>query len=373
MKTKHFRTWIEISKSNLSFNYKTIRSLLAPGTKMLGVIKSNAYGHELVGMGKALSILGIDWLGVDSITEALALRSNGVKKPILVMGYTLPENFSLASRFDISLTISGFENLKALERITKALKIHVKIDSGMHRQGFYPDQLVKVVSLLKKSKKTRVEGIFTHFAVAKDPRDTADTLDQIQQLQQAIAVIRQAGFSPLVHAGASGGTFNFPGAHYDLVRAGIALYGLWPAEETQAAWQVLHPLKPILSWKTIVSEIKQVKKGQRIGYDYTETLQRDTTIAILPIGYWHGYWRAFSSKAHVLIRGQRARVLGRVAMDMTVVDVTGIPKVKVGDETVLIGSQGKESVTASELADIAGTSHYEIVTRLNPLIKKYFI
>ncbi len=160
-----------------------------------------------------------------------------------------------------------------------------------------------------------------------------------------------------------------------MVRVGIGLYGLWPSEETKKAFSSTQntTLKPVLTWKTVISELKRVEKGEKVGYDYTEALKKDTLLAVLPIGYWHGYWRAFSSKAFVLIKGHRAKIIGRVSMDMVVVDVTNISRIKVGDEVVLLGKQDKEEITADELGVIANTSCYEIVTRLNPLIKKIYL
>ncbi len=371
--SKKYRTWIEVSKLAIEQNYKIFRGLLSDKTKLLAVVKSNAYGHELVGFAQCASSLGADWLGVDSITEAKTLRTHGIKKPILVLGYTLPAHFAFAEKFKISLTVSNFENLNALAATGKKISIHIKADTGMHRQGFFENELRQVCGIIKKSPNIAFEGIYTHFASAKKPDSQNETGKQIAKFQKSISIARSSGFAPLAHASATAGTVNFPQAHFDMVRIGIGLYGLWPSEETEKKLAKKINLRPALSWKAVVSELKWVEKGEKVGYDYSETLRKKTRLGIIPIGYWHGYWRAFSKKSFVLIGGIRCKVVGRVAMDMIAVDATLAAGARVGDTAVLIGKQGKEEITAGELAKIAKTTHYEIVTRLNPLIKKEFI
>ena len=369
----YFRTWIEISTRNVRNNYRIFRKLLAPKVKMLGVVKSNAYGHELMGLAKKLQALGIDWLGVDSITEALTLRDHKITKPILVMGYTLPAHFALAGGKNIALTISTFENLQILAKLKKRVAVHIKIDTGMHRQGFFLNDLPKVLDLLKKHPRINFQGLYTHFASAKKPDSLKDTERQILEFKKATSLARAAGFKPICHAAATAGILNFHEAHFDMVRPGIGLFGLWPSPETKAALQKKYRLAPALTWKSLIAEVKWVEKGEKLGYDYTEKLEKKTLVAIIPIGYWHGYWRAFSNKAFVLADGKRCKILGRVAMDMVTIDISNVRDAKVGDEVVILGNQGKENISADELAKIANTTNYEIVTRLNPLIKKVFI
>lgn len=390
-----YRTWIEISKKNIAHNYAIFRDLLEKKTKLLGVVKSNAYGHELLGFARELERLGVDMLGVDSITEARSLRNHKITKQILVLGYTLPENFGLASAKNISVAISTFENLQQLASHKKNISIHLKFDTGMHRQGFYLHDIPQVLQMLKKNRHIKVDGLFTHFAAAKKPDSSNATEQQIQKFKQVIVAIKNSYPKVIAHASATAGALNYPEAGFDMVRIGIGMYGLWPSEETKNAFsdnlgiesrysvnnkpipllkrRKTFLLKPVLTWKTIISELKTVEKGEKIGYDYTEGVNKTAVLAVLPIGYWHGYWRAFSSKAFVLVKGQRCKVIGRVSMDMVVIDVTDIPKVRVGDEVILIGKQGTQEITADELAKVAGTSNYEIVTRLNPLIKKNYI
>lgn len=365
------RTWLEIDCRAIEKNYKIFRSLINPKTKLMAVVKSNAYGHGLIGFAKELGRLGADWFGVDSVMEGLALRREGIKVPILVLGYTLPDKFKEAVDNDISLTISNFETLEAVqkEKFFKPLKIHIKVDTGMHRQGFLIEDLPKVLSFLQAN----VEGLYTHFAAAKNPAFPEYTKKQIAEFEQWQTAFKKVGLTPICHASATAGAMIFPEANFDMVRIGIGFYGLWPAKEVESYFSGRLTLEPVLIWKTIISEIKNLPKGTKIGYDLTETLQKESRIAIFPIGYWHGYPRVLSSISFVLVGGKRARILGRVSMDMISIDITDIKKVKIGDEVVLIGKQKKEKITAGELANLSDTSHYEIVTRLNPLMKRVYL
>jgi alanine racemase len=366
------RTWLQIDRASMAKNYAVFRAMIKPETKLMAVVKSNAYGNELIGFSKVMDELGADTFGVDSITEGITLREVGIVKPILVLGFTIPENVSIASEKNISITLSSFDALSYLIKNKISIKVHVKIDSGMHRQGFYPSDAEKLSDMLLKEKNITVEGMYTHFANAKNPRFSKDTDKQAKEFEKAVAVFQKKGFPFLKHACATSGTILFPKYHYDMVRVGIGLHGLWPSKEVKKASESKIKLDSILSWKTVVSEVKMVKKGEGIGYDFSEILKRNTEVAICPIGYWHGYPRALSSRGYVLIHGRRARVLGRVAMDMIVVDIAGIKDVKMGDEVILIGTQGKESITADELAKLCKTSNYEIVTRINPKIQRIF-
>ena len=381
------RTWLEINKEKLASNYQVLRGLLQPQTKLLGVVKSNAYGHGLVEYALELERLGANFIGVDSVLEGFALREAGLKAPILVLGYTLPSNTAEAVKAQISLTVSSWEWLQemALEGV-KGLRLHLKFDTGMCRQGFFPEEAEKVLNWLKnKENDIIIEGVYTHFASAKNPAFPAGTKAQMDKFEAVLAEFENFGLKPIRHASATSGAIVFPEAHYDMVRFGIGLMGLWPSKEVEYAYSDKLNLQPILTWKTIVSEVKVVPAGSRVGYDGTELLERETKIAILPVGYWHGYARSLSSLGRVVINGHRARVLGRVSMDMIVVDITDLSVmseaegrpvlsgVEVGDEAILIGADNKAEFSADEMADLAGSSNYEIVTRLNPLIKRVYI
>lgn len=379
------RTWIEIDTKAIASNYRAFRKLIPKKVRILGVVKSNAYGHSIVEYSRVLEKLGIDMLAVDSIVEALAIRKSGIKTPILVLGYTLPEMFTKALRKNIHLTISSVDGLKIFLKTTNKIPrpglrprrefansesagskipIHLKVDTGMHRQGFSLHETDIVLKILSDAN-LNIAGLYTHFASAKDSKDREFTKSQIREFEKWRTLLSKAGFEPITHAGATGGSLHFGEAHYDMVRIGAGLYGFWPQDKKFL-------LKPVLTWKTIISETKEIPAGSGVGYDLTHKAKKSSRIAVCPFGYWHGYPRELSNNSDVLVRGKRAKVLGRISMDMIVIDVTNIPHVKTGDEVVLIGRSGKEEITATEIAEHAGTSPYEILTRLNPLMKRIY-
>jgi alanine racemase len=374
---KHLlRTWIELDRGALAHNIRLFRDLLPAGCRLMGVAKSNAYGHGLYDFVPAVEGLGADWLGVDSIVEAVTLRETGIKKPILVLGFTLPARMTEAARDGIRLTISSFESLAALGRsgVEDRIRIHIKIDTGLHRQGFLPAQVSELIAALRRDHpRLEVEGLYTHFAAAKDPGDPAYTRSQIEAFRAAAAAFQGAGYRPLLHACATAGVLLYPEAHFDMVRVGIGLVGLWPSLMMKPAEGRRPDLRPVLSWRTVLSEVKRLPAGAKIGYDLTETLERDSVVGVCPIGYWHGFPRALSRVGEVLVRGRRARVLGNVTMDMITIDLTGIAGTAVEDTVTVIGRDGEEETTAYEQAGRAGQSYYEFLTRLNPLIQKYVL
>ncbi|MBI5005428.1 MAG: alanine racemase [Candidatus Lloydbacteria bacterium] len=376
--TKGLRTWVEIDTKALKHNFSIFRNRVTPQVQLMAIAKSNAYGHGLAPYAKTMERFGADWLGVDSIKEALRLREEGIKCPMLVLGYTLPENISLGARYRIDLTVSTKEGLSCCAKLSQSdkqkLRIHLKIDTGMGRQGFLLEDMPNTVRFLKKHfQKKTIAGVYTHFAAAKNPSFPKETLEQVERFKKAVALLQHAGFTPIRHACATSGTLLFPSAHFDMVRIGIGLFGLWPAKEVQAAHEDRVFLKPALSWKTIIGEVKTFRRGSGIGYDLTERLPAGSRIAVCPIGYWHGYPRSLSSIGRGLVRGKNAKILGRISMDMIAIDISRIANARVGDEVVLIGRDKNACITADELASLANTTNYEIVTRINPLIKRIYL
>ncbi len=372
------RTWIEINTKALKHNFQVFRTIISKTTMLGAVVKSNAYGHDLFQFARAVEKLDADWIIVDSIVEASALRKDKIKKSLLVLGYTLPSRMKEAIKYDISLTISSFENLKAAistaKKLKRRLRVHIKVDTGLSRQGFLPkDQEQAIKMLIRNQRWIETEGLYTHFSAAKDPASSKNVDKQLEIFKTWINLLRKQHLKPIIHAAATAATLLFPKTHFDMVRIGIGLYGLWPSDETRISSKEKFPLKPILTWKTIVSEIKSLPKGTSIGYDNTEKLLKNSKLAICPVGYWHGYSRRFSSVGHVLIKGQMTKVMGRVSMDMIIIDVSAIPVVREGDEVVLLGKQGQEEITPYEMAALADTSWYEIITCLNPLIKRLYV
>ena len=382
-KTAGLRTWIEIDRTAIKHNLAQFRSIIPKKTKLCAVVKSNAYGHSLVEFSKEMEKNRADWLAVDSVVEGIRLREEGIKMPILILGYTLPEKLHEAIDADLSISISHFEALEEIIKVSGTSsaqpKVHIKLDTGMHRQGFMSEDAPKLFKVLGGNKSAiNIEGLFTHFAAAKDPASPKQTQKQIAEFTQWTELFKNAGFKPIRHAAATSGTILFPEAHFDMVRVGIGLYGLWPSLETKIAEEKKIAekktglvLKPVLTWKTIVSEIKVLKEGGGIGYNFIETLPKNSKIAILPVGYWHGYPWALSSLGEVLIQDLPAKVIGRVSMDMLIVDVTKIKNLKIGDEVILFG--GNKGPSAESIAKKINTTWYEVITRLNPLIKRILV
>ncbi len=365
------RTWIEISQENLYHNVAEFKQLLKRRTRFGAVIKSNAYGHGLLTTANLLKDR-VDWFLVDTFIEGLHLRKEGITNPILVLGYTLPTHFEAAAANRISLTISQFENLKYVSECVHPPKIHLKFDTGMHRQGFYEGQIPDIKFFLKKN--VLVEGVYTHFASAKDFNYPHYTQRQHDAFLNVTKEFNKGKFPGILHhAAASGGTIVFPKSHFDMVRVGMGLYGYYPSPEIRSQMQTIAPqkisLRPVLSWKTIVSEVKEVDADRPIGYDLTEYVSKRTRVAILPVGYWHGFDRGLSSVGEVLIRGKRSRVLGRVSMDMIAVEASA----RVLDVVTILGVDGVSRLYADELARKIGTTQYEFLTRINPLIERIVV
>ena len=364
LKKDQLRTWIEIDKKAIAHNYKLFRSIIPRKTLLCGVVKSNAYGHGLVEFAKSAE-RHVDVFAVDSIIEGIRLREEGIKKPIFVLGYILPSMFSEAVKYDIAVTVASMDALKEAVKLKKKLEVHIKIDSGMSRQGFFQKDMEEVCEVFKKNKQLIFKGIYTHFADAKNPSFPQNTYRQKEEFDRAVKIARE-DFDPIVHCAASSTSILFPEMHEDMVRIGISSYGLWPAKEVEAYAKDFFPLKLVMRWKTILADVKEIPKGAGISYGYTERVNKKTKIGILPVGYWHGYARNLSSVGHVVIGGKRARVLGRVTMDIVIVDLSKHKTVKMGDEVVLLG----EEITSDELAYLVDTVNYEVVTRINPKIKR---
>ncbi len=390
---KNLRTWIEIDSRAAKKNYDVFRKLLQPIRQVQGkpirpaslakrgeqvqgkaaprlwsVVKSNAYGHGLIIFSRLAQKLGIDGFCVDSLVEGLRLRKEGIKKPILVLGPTLPALFPEAAKQKITITISNFEALRNLVQLKTAPAFHIKVDTGMHRQGFYLGDLPRVINTIAKYQ-IPITGIYTHFSSAKDINYPTYTEKQFAEFQKAAKLFEQAGFNNLIkHCAATGATLIDPKYHLDAVRVGIGLYGLWPSKELEIQLGVKIHLQPVLRWRAVISEMKKLDKGDYVGYDLAERIPQTMRAAIMPVGYWHGLPRSLSHIGEVLIKGRRAKIIGKVSMDLSVVGP--VLAAAAGDVATLIGREGKEEISAFEVAQRAGTIHYEFLTRLNPLIER---
>ena len=364
-----YRSWIEISKKNLLGNFSVFKKL-AGRANVACVVKANAYGH---GLTEIVSILKnrADLFAVDSLEEAYAASSVADNKPILILGYVPTFQLKEAVAADLSLTVYNLETLKDVASLKMKVKVHLKIETGLNRQGIKLADLPKFTDFVKKNKNIQVEGISTHFANIEDTLDPSFAGFQIANFKKALDILKKAELHPkYIHAAASAATIIYAKkTNFSLIRSGIGLYGLWPSRETRIAAKTLKKkieLKPVLSWKSIVAQVKEIKIGESVGYGRAWVASRDSKIAVVPIGYYDGFDRKLSNSGRVIIRGQYAPVVGRVAMNMTMVDVTEIPKVSLEDEVVIIGKQAKAEVTAEEIADKLGTINYEVVSRINP-------
>ncbi|MEA3272917.1 MAG: alanine racemase [Patescibacteria group bacterium] len=367
------KTWVEISKSNLIHNTKELKKIIPSDKQVMSVVKSNAYGHGLAEVSGILSKKFADlWLGVDSIDEALTLRKNGVKAPILVMGYVLLDRLKDVIDHDIRLVVYNKETIKKLGEYKKDVKVHIKVETGTYRQGIKDKDVLSFVKYIKKYSNIEIEGIYTHFANIEDTTNHFYADYQLERFKKILKILKDNNIKiPIKHTACSAAAILFPETHFNMVRFGTATYGIWSSKETFLTVKKSDIiLKPVLTWKTRVAQIKKVKKGMPISYGLTEKLSRDSKIAVIPVGYWDGYDRRFSSIGNVLICGKRCKILGRICMNMCMVDITDLKDVKVEDEVVLLGNQKKEKITVEELAEKIRTINYEVITRINPLIKR---
>lgn len=355
-------TWINIDLEALRHNIAIIRKVIEPEVKIMGVVKANAYGHGLVDIAKEMVEAGVEELAVANIDEAINLRLTKVKVPILILGYVEPVDYHRAIKHNIALTITNLEDVAALAEVTRELhltaRVHLKVDTGMHRLGISQSQIVDFVRDLQKEPYIILEALYSHFAEATD---SGYSKEQLHTMQGALFALQQSGFElPEIHMANSRAIFQYPESHFDMVRSGIALYGLIPE---------IQELRPVLSWSTKLVHTKLVGAEQKVGYGLTYETKRISTIGVIPIGYADGYMRCLSNVAQVLINGKRVPVIGRICMNQTILDITGV-NAKIDDEVVLIGQSGHELVTAHDLARWAGTNPHEIVSGIATNIER---
>lgn len=377
-KLKNLKTWIEIDTSALKHNLKEARRVIGKKVKLMAVVKSNAYGHGLVGAARIAVGNGADYLGVDSIEEGIELRAQGIKTPILILGYIPLTRFFDVWRFNLQTSVYNRETIVELAKIVKIsrkpVKAHLKIETGTSRQGILFQDLPRFIDLLKEHPRVKLEGAYTHFADTENLKSTYYK-KQLEVFTRALEILKEVGYHNLItHTAASAAMWLYPETHFDMVRLGISYYGLWPSEAVRRIGEKRGViLKPALTWKTRIAQVKHLKKGTYVGYDRTEKLKRDSRVAVLPVGYWDGYDRKLSKTGEVLVRGRRSRVLGMVCMNMIMADVTGLGNIRTEEPVTLLGRSGKEEITAEELARKSGTINYEAVARINPLIPRGYL
>lgn len=369
-KENYNRTWVEIDKGALKKNVAALRKCLGSKVEFMAVVKANAYGHGLIEIAQILKGENIDWFSVFDPLDAGSIRKIS-NKPILILEST-PESFwEEAIKKNLSLTISTFEQLEYLKKLKKKPRVHIKIDSGLGRQGFTKKDQKKVLAFLQQLPKETVEGLYTHFSGTESRIFDSYTKTQFENLLDWKNALSEVGIHPKVHASATSGALRSDQLQLDIARFGIGLYGLWPSEETKLLDKGRTKLMPVLSWRTKISEVKNLSKGSSIAYDCTYTLKKDATVALLPVGYWDGIPRHASSRAYILVRGKACPILGRVMMNMCVIDISGIKNVERGSIATIIGQDLKSYVSAEMLAQASDTINYEIVTRINPLISRF--
>jgi alanine racemase len=360
-------TWVEIDLGAIANNTRRIKSLVGERVQVLVSLKADAYGHGAVKVARTVLHNGATMLGVATLSEATPLREAGITAPILVFGYLPPWQMREAVRQQVTVTIYTHEAAQALSRAALALdstvRVHLKVDTGMGRLGVRAEQVDEIVALARTLADLPglvFEGLYTHLASA-DAADKTYTHMQLQRFQFVLHALEQAGLRPpLVHAANSAATLSVPEARFDLVRPGIAIYGLDPSGEVR----VPDTFHPALSFKTQVAQVKLVPEGECIGYGCTYTTTRPTLVATLPVGYADGFRRAPRTWESVLLHGQEAPLVGRVCMDQCMIDVTHLPQTRIGDEVVLIGRQGAATLTAEQVASRLGTINYEVVSEI---------
>jgi len=366
-------TWAEIDLAAFRHNFREIERKLRKGVSILSVVKADGYGHGMEEIARASLSCGAKILGVANIEEGIFLRKRGIRAPILVLGSVYPlSNFTYILRYDLSPTICSLvaseELSKIARRAKKKVRVHIKVDTGMGRIGISAENAVDLVQRVLQLPGIIVEGIYTHLAAADS--DYEFTVEQIRKFQSVVDELERDNIRiKYKHAANSTAVLSYPDAHFNLARPGISLYGLAPFAGAEKEID----LKPVLQLKTKIVFIKRVKKGTSISYGRTWRAEKDSVIATLPIGYADGYNRLLSNRAEVLICEKRVPIVGRVCMDMCMVDVTSLPDVKVGEEVVLIGSQGKERITADEIAKIIGTITYEVVCGISKRVPRIYL
>ncbi|OIP32907.1 MAG: alanine racemase [Deltaproteobacteria bacterium CG2_30_63_29] len=373
------RTWCEVDVDALGQNLRALRALTSPPTLVAPVIKSNAYGHGLLLAAHAFVGAGADWFCVDSVHELEELRQAGFSLPILVLGHVPPAHAPALVEYQGRAVVYDAEVVDAISAAAllrgAVVPLHIKIETGTHRQGLTLDEALQLGDRIERSAGVKLEGLSTHFANVEDTTDHSFARRQLSVFEVALerfAANRQETLLSSICN--SAGSLLWPHAHHGLIRPGIATYGLWPSKETYLSAMLVGrhelALRPALTWKTQIAQVKSVTAGAAVGYGCSFRATTETRLAILPVGYYDGYDRGLSNLAHVLVHGQRAPLRGRVCMNMTMVDVTHIPAAKMGDEVVLLGVQGEERVSAEQLAEWASTINYEITTRIHESIPR---
>jgi alanine racemase len=356
-------TWAEIDLDALANNYRVIRNHVGQDVKILAAVKANAYGHGAVECARRLAAEGVDWFGVALPEEGIELRGAGIVQPILCLGGFWPGQETALLQHSLTPVVYRLDMVDALDQVARAAHVtadvHVKVDTGMGRLGVRSDQFSEFCANLKRFRNVRVDGLMTHLAAADDDKKQDFTNEQHRKFDEAIETFREHGFSPsVIHAANSAATFARERNGRNMVRPGGTLYGF--VSDVLPANIDPPSLRPVMSLHSRIMLLKRVPRGEKLGYGTTFETKRDSLIATLPIGYDDGYSRALSNRGCVIVRGQFAPVVGRVSMDLTLIDVTEVAGVQLHDRVILLGADGLNRITAEEIGALAGTISYEI-------------
>ncbi len=361
-----------IDLAALRWNFRQVRDKVGPRVKILSVVKANAYGHGASEVAGALAEAGSDFFGVATLEEGVKLRETGIRTPILILAGVYPEQLDEIIQNNLTPTVCEPNMLHTLEALARGrgttLNFHLKVDTGMGRIGFLASEIDLWLLELSRLEALRLQGMFSHFSLAESV-EGGYTRNQLEMFHRVVKRLREGGYDiPLIHLANSAAVISLPSSHFTMVRPGLMLYGIHPSSQMMS--QV--SLKPVLSWKTRALQVKRLPGGSSISYGQTFVTERDSLIATLPLGYADGYHRLLSNRGVVLIRGKRAPIVGRVCMDLTMVDVTQIAGVAQGDEAVLLGNQGEETISADEMAGWAETISYEILTSISARVPRIY-
>ncbi len=373
------RSWAEVNLDNVAYNVKEIRRKLRPGCMIMAVVKADAYGHGDKYIADELIKLGVNWFAVSNINEAMSLRTQGIFHPILILGTTPPSRAKQLCEYNITQTVYSIDYARQLqdeaEKQGVTVQCHIKIDSGMGRIGFDAANLEESLPQIRESCRfpnLQCDGIFTHFSSADEYNNPSIdyTHHQYELFKTVVEILEQEDIHfSIHHCCNSGGIVNYPEYHWDMVRAGILLYGLIP----DAGCKGKIDLKPVMELKSVISMVKNVKAGSKISYGRTYTAPRDMRIATLPIGYADGYHRSLSNRGKMLVAGKYSKIVGRVCMDQLVLDVTEIPEACEGMEVTIVGQGGDKRITMEEIARLSDTVHYEIMCIIGKRVPRVYI
>ena len=371
-----FLSWIEVDLDAIAFNVRNLKQFLAPHVRLGIVTKGNAYGHGAPQVTRVALESGADWAIVNRSNEGVQLRQGGITAPVLILGYTLPEEADRLVRWELRPTVSNLLQAEALSgaavRQGVVANIHVKVDTGLGRQGLLPEEMIEFFRDVSRLPHLKVEGMYSHFSVAEEGAEdsvgyTRCQFDTFIQVRDELA---QAGFAvPISHICNTAAALNFPEMHLDMVRVGSLLGGIYPSVHVKREVALL----PSLSLKSHVARVKVLPAGSAISYGRTYVTQAPTQIALVPVGYGDGYRRGLSNKGSVLIRGQRVPIVGRICMDQCMVDATHIPDIALHDEVVLIGCQNGECITGEEVGSLLGTNAYDITTSFTSRLPRVYV